>query len=66
MHPNALAIDKLIYSTSSHAWLCDNVIDLALNHCNREQGPSGMTLFISSLFLHHSVNLAATTSVAGR
>ena len=64
MHMNALAIDKLIYT--SPAWLCDNAIDLALNHCNREQGPSGITLFISSLFLIQSVNLVATTSVVGR
>ena len=64
MHLCSLAIDVAIYT--SNAWLCDNAMDLAIHHFNREQGPDGRVLFISSLFLHHRVNVAPTTLIDGR
>ena len=64
MHVCSLAIDPAIYT--GKAWLCDNAMDLALQYLNREQGPDGRVLFVSSPFLHQRVNVAHTTLIEGR
>ena len=64
MHVCTLSIDRSTYS--SKAWLCDNAMDLALHYVNREQGPDGRVLFVSSLFLRQRVNISPSTLIDGR
>ena len=64
MHMCSLAIDSSIYTTD--AWLCDNAMSLVLHYLNREQGPNGPVLFVSSLLLHQRNDINPSTLIDGR
>ena len=62
MHECSAGIDKRMF-TQQRRWVCDKTLDLTLHHCNRQQGPTGNVLFLSSLFLDKQLDLLPDTVV---